>query len=86
MIAQRNPQVGKAVVKLRELSADERARDLFERREKERRDIASQKKWAIKQTQFEIANNMLTDGESIEKIIKYTGLTREQAEGLRNAD
>jgi hypothetical protein len=44
MIAERNPQVKEAVVKLLELSADERARDLFERREKERRDIASQKK------------------------------------------
>jgi len=41
MIAQRNPQIGKAAVKLRELSADERARDLFERREKARRDIES---------------------------------------------
>ena len=38
MAAQRNPQVRKAVVKLRELSADERARDLLERREKGRRD------------------------------------------------
>ena len=40
MTAQRNPQVGKAVVKLRELSADERARDMFERREKSRMDAA----------------------------------------------
>ena len=39
MLAQRNPQVRKAVVKLRELSADERARDMLERREKGRRDF-----------------------------------------------
>jgi len=41
MIAQRNPQIEKAAVKLRELSADERTRDLFARREKARRDIVS---------------------------------------------
>ena len=38
MVADRNPQVGRAVVKLRELSADEQARDLYERREKAPRD------------------------------------------------
>ena len=38
MAAERNPQVGRAVVKLRELSAVEQARDLYERREKARRD------------------------------------------------
>ena len=32
VIAERNPKVGKAVIKLRELSADEKARDLYERR------------------------------------------------------
>jgi predicted transposase/invertase (TIGR01784 family) len=49
MIAERNPVVGRAVVRLRELSADERARDLFERREKARRDQASREKWARQQ-------------------------------------
>jgi len=49
MVAERNPQVKQAVVRLRELSADERARDLFERREKARRDQASREKWAMQQ-------------------------------------
>ena len=40
MVAQRNPQIGKAAVKLRELSADERARDMLERRLKGQRDLA----------------------------------------------
>jgi len=84
MIAERNPEVGKAVVKLRELSADERARDLYERREKERRDIASQKRWAIKQREFEIAKTLLLDGDSIDRIVKVTGLTFEEVEGLRS--
>jgi len=82
MIAERNPQVAKAVVRLRELSADERARDLYERREKARRDQSSREKWAAKQQVFEIAKNMIVDNETIEKIVKYTGLTREEVEGL----
>jgi predicted transposase/invertase (TIGR01784 family) len=49
MVAERNPVVGQAVVRLRELSADERARDLYERREKARRDQASREKWARQQ-------------------------------------
>ena len=85
MIAERNPQVGKAVVKLRELSADERARDLFDRREKARRDMVSQQKWAVKQSKFEIAKNMIADSEPIEKIERYTGLTRDEVEGLHRA-
>jgi hypothetical protein len=34
IIEDRNPQVHEAVVKLRELSADEQVRDMYERREK----------------------------------------------------
>ena len=84
MIAERNPQVGRAVVKLVELSADERARDLYERREKERRDISSQKKWAVKQRDFEIARTAVQMKLSTEDIIKLTGLTFEEVENLRN--
>ena len=46
MVAEMNPQMRKAVVKLQELSADERARDLYERREKALRDIDSRERWA----------------------------------------
>jgi predicted transposase/invertase (TIGR01784 family) len=46
MVAEKNPQIHKAAVKLRELSADERARDLYERREKAIRDIDSRERWA----------------------------------------
>ena len=93
-IAERNPEVKKAVVKLRELTADERARDLYERREKARRDQASREKWARLQghheghqegrqdEKYEVARNMIADGEPIERIVKYTGLTREKVESL----
>ena len=86
MIAERNPQVGKAVVKLRELSADERARDLYERREKERRDMVSRERWAIKQAQFDIARKLLKRNRPIEEIMEDTGLTDAEVEGLREAN
>jgi predicted transposase/invertase (TIGR01784 family) len=85
MIAERNPQIGKAVVKLRELSADERARDLYERREKARRDMAAREKWAAKQRDFEIARNAWQMNMSIGDIVKLTGLTSDEVENLRPA-
>ena len=33
-----------------------------------------------------VAKNMLNEGEPIEKVIKYTGLTYEEMEGLREID
>ena len=82
MVAARNPQVAQAVVKLRELSADERARDLYERREKARRDIAAEKRWALKQQAFEFAQKLLSRNRPIDEIIEDTGLTREEIEEL----
>ena len=78
IVAERNPQVGKAVVKLRELSADERARDLYERREKARRD----ENMRIRGTKLSIAKNLLAIGISIENIVQATGLSQEDVEGL----
>jgi hypothetical protein len=83
MVAERNPQVGKAVVTFRELSADERVRDMYERREMARMDFESQKKWALKQMQIEIAKNLLNVGDSVEKVINVTGLTHDEVESLR---
>jgi uncharacterized protein YceH (UPF0502 family) len=40
MLAERNPEVGRAVIKLKKMSADEKARDLYERRLKAMRDHA----------------------------------------------
>ena len=105
MISERNPQVAQAVVKLRELSADERARDLYERREKARRDQAMWKRWERQQgleqglqqgleqgllqgeqaKALSIARNMITNGEPIDKIMVYTGLTLEEIEKINDA-
>ena len=93
-IANKDPLLKKAVVRLMELSADEKTRLLYEAREKERMDRESREEW-VRDTgraegrveeRFEIAENMVTDGESVEKIMRYTGLTRAEVEGLRNAD
>ncbi len=67
---------------MRRLSGDERTRDLYERHEKARRDIESQTRWARKEVTVEIARNMMADGEPVEKITRYTGLTREEVETL----
>jgi len=82
MVAERNPQVAQAVVRLRELSADERARDLYERREKARRDQSSRERWALKQQAIAIARNLLKMNLPIEQIITATGLTKEEIENM----
>ena len=87
VIAERNPQIGKAVVKLRVLSADERTRDMYERREKARRDEESHMRWARQEGEiakaFDVARNALNMKMSVEDIIKLTGLPREDVESLR---
>ena len=98
MIAERNPQVGKAAVKLREMSADERARDLFERREKALRDIASmmhdsEQKGRLEgrcegrlegrhEQAIEIARGLLEMAIPIDAIIRVTGLSPDEIESL----
>jgi len=66
MLAEKNPQVGKAVAKLVELNADERARLIADSRQKLRWDIAS------------IKNSALTEG--LERGRKE-GLERGREEG-----
>ena len=78
MIAQRNPQINKSVVKLRELSADERTRDLFERREKGRRDVAA----LIDGERATIARNALEMSLDTDTIVKLTGMARKEVEAL----
>jgi len=79
MIAERNPQIGKAVVKYRELTADERARDLYDRRMRAKWDEQAR----LRGVKIDIAKNLLSVGDSVEKISKATGLTHEEVENLR---
>jgi len=70
---ERNMELKKAVVVLKELSADERTRMIAEAQEKARRDEASRVKWAReeghKEGHREIID-LLKSGKSPEEIIK----------------
>jgi len=98
VIARGNPRLGKAVGILKELSADERTRMLYEDREKARRDIASllggARREGIAEGRAEeraegharlanITRNFLALGVPIDTITKATGLTREEIETLQ---
>jgi len=83
MIAEKSPQMKKAVGVLKELSADERTRMLFEEREKARRDIASMVSGARREGHIDVARNLLSMNVPFETIIKATGLTREEIKSLQ---
>ena len=51
---------------------------------KARHDEAQALHHAMHNTMIEIARNLLSEGDSIDKIIKVTGLTREEVEKLRS--
>jgi predicted transposase/invertase (TIGR01784 family) len=92
VIAERNPQMKKAVGFLKELSADERTRMLYEEQEMARHDMASRLDWARKEErektkietrredQSEFVRNSLTEGLDIETIMRITKITREEIE------
>jgi len=86
MVATKSPQVKKAVVRLMELSADERTRMLYEAREKERRDNYAREKGARHGGLLDVARNAIQMDMPIDNIIKLTGLTRTEVESLQNAD
>jgi predicted transposase/invertase (TIGR01784 family) len=88
MVAQTSPMIKKAVGKLLELSQDERARMLFEAREKERRDNAAREHGAREEGKAEekmkIAQKLLEQNISVEVIAKSTGLPLDKIEQLRD--
>jgi len=81
-VAQKDPMIQKAVLRVMELSADERTRLLYEKREKERMDNASREDWASKQRAMEIARNLLGMNLPIEQVMEATRLSRKEAENL----
>jgi len=83
MLAERSPQMRKAVGVLKELSADERTRMLYEEREKARRDIASMMGGARKEGHIDVARNAIEMGMDVDTIIKLTGLTQNEIEILK---
>ena len=79
MIAGENPRVKKAVVRLMELSEDERTNMLFESRQKMEWDI-----WAREQgMRFDIAKDALDMNLSVDDIIKLTGLSKQDIKSIQ---
>ena len=64
------------IERLREKAQHDEAQALHNARREARRE-------ARQEEVHKFAQNMLVDGEPIEKIIKYTGLTSQQIESLR---
>ncbi|MCL2497864.1 MAG: Rpn family recombination-promoting nuclease/putative transposase [Symbiobacteriaceae bacterium] len=79
MVAGSNSQIAKAAVILRELSGDELARDLYERRERELRDERSR----INGVRREIAIKAVQMNMRIEDITALTGLAYDEVEDIR---
>jgi len=88
MSAENNPQIQKAVVKLRTLSADERARDMLERREKGRRDfhdfMMGAKAEGKTETINDIAIKLIKLNMPIKDIMVITELTYDEIEKLKS--
>jgi len=98
MLAEKNPQVAKAVAKLVELNAEERERMIADSRMKLRWDIANIKRSAEKEgmerglekgreegreeERLMIARNLLNLGLPIEEIAQATGLSHEIIQAL----
>ena len=79
MLAEKSPAMKKATMRLLELSADEKARQLYEARLKEQRDSWAREKGAI----LTIAKNLLGINLPIEQIVSTTGLTYEEVKDLQ---
>jgi len=86
MLAEKSPAMKKVTMRLLELSADEKARQLYEARLKEQRDSWAREQGAVKTREQQFAVALLNDGEPIDKIMRYTGLTYEEVKDLQTAD
>jgi len=86
MLAEKSPVMEKATIRLLELSADEKTRQLYDARLKEQRDNYARERGAVKQNSLDIAKNALSKGMSIEDISDITGLTQTEIEPLLNSN
>ena len=88
MLAQKSPQVQKAVVRLMELSQDERTRMLYESRKLMEGDIRGLQTVARQEGRQEgmltVARNLLKMQMPVDEIMAATGLSCEEVESLRN--
>ena len=90
MVAERNPQIAKAAVILRQLSGDELARDLYDRRERELRDERARIHGARNEGRVEgriesareIARNFLKHLD-VEIVARETGLSLQEVIAIK---
>jgi hypothetical protein len=73
MVAEKNPQIKKAVVRLAELSEDERTQMLLVSQQMKEWDIRARERGAV----ITVVKNLLKRGRPIEEIMEDTGLTYE---------
>ena len=87
VLAQKSPVMKKATMRLLELSADEKARQLYEARLKEQRDSYAREQGAVtaalKSREIEMAKSLLALKMPIENISEVTGLTHAEIEAIR---
>jgi predicted transposase/invertase (TIGR01784 family) len=87
MLATQDPDIGRAVVKLKELSQDERLRELAISREKMEWDNAARLRGARqegdKNARLAVAHKLMQGGLSIEDVMKYTDLSRDEILALQ---
>ena len=90
VLAEKSTAMKKATMRLLELSADEKARQLYEARLKEQRDNYAREQGAVlqavTQNSFTIAKNLLSMDMSIADVSSATGLSHSEIEALRKAD
>jgi len=75
--------MNEAITAYRQITVTPEFREMERLRSKARHDEAQALFNAERKRTFEIATNMLADGEPVDKIVRYTGLTREEVEGLQ---
>ena len=77
------PEMREAINAYRHITVTPEFQEAERLRSKARHDEAQALYNAERKTKFEIAKAMLADREPLEKIARYTGLTREEVDGLR---
>ena len=78
------PELSEAISAYYNVTASSEFREIERLRAKAQHDEAQALHNARREEMYKFARNMLVDGEPIEKIIKYTGLTSQQIESLRD--
>ena len=76
-------EMSEAISAYRQITVTPEFREMERLRSKARHDEAQALYNAERKTKLEIAKNLLNVGDTIEKVISVTGLTKEEIEGLK---